>query len=69
MGVKVRFRKGAWWVTVNYIRMRNAKRVGSEAAAELVAAYPALAGLRQSTLEGYRRMLKLHAYLGMGGTT
>jgi len=38
MGVKVRFRKGAWWVIVDHNRLRKAKRIGSKAAAELVAA-------------------------------
>ena len=38
MGVKVRFRRGAWWVIVDHNRMRKAKRIGSKAAAELIAA-------------------------------
>jgi integrase len=106
MGVKVRFRKGAWWVIVDHNRVRKAKRIGSKAAAELVAAkvqialadgrapflgreapspdqlakpvtfkeaadkwletYPALAGLRQSTIEGYKGVLRLHVYPRFG---
>lgn len=106
MGVKVRFRKGAWRVIVDHNRVRKAKRIGSKAAAELVAAkvqialaesrapflgreapspdqlakpvtfkeaadkwletYPALARLRQSTIEGYKGVLRLHVYPRFG---
>jgi len=106
MGVKVRFRQGVWWVLVDHNRLRKAKRIGSKAAAELVAAkvqialaegrapfpapeapspdqlakpisfkeaadqwlatYPALAGLRQSTIEGYEGVLRLHVYPRFG---
>ena len=106
MGVKVRYRKGAWWVVVHHNRSRKVKRVGSRAAAELVAAkvqvalaegrvafpeadavsadppskplsfqeaaerwlaaYPALAGLRESTIENYRRVLRIHVYPRVG---
>ena len=107
MGVKVRFRQGVWWVIVDHNRLRKAKRIGSKAAAELVAAkvqialaegrapfpapeapspeqlakpitfkeatdkwletYPALAGPRQSTIEGYEGVLRLHVYPRFGG--
>ena len=106
MGVKVRFRKGVWWVIVDHNRVRKAKRIGSKAAAELVAAkvqialaegrapfpapeapspdqlakpitfkeatdkwlatYSALAGLRQSTIEGYKGVLRLQVYPRLG---
>ena len=106
MGVKVRYRRGAWWVIVDHKRARKAKRIGSKAAAELVAAkvqvalaegrvafpepespsaegpskpiyfqeaaerwlatYPALASLRQSTIENYRRVLRIHVFPRFG---
>ena len=37
MGVRVRLRKGAWWVFVTYHGLRKAKRVGDRRAAEEVA--------------------------------
>src|SRR5689334_24788747 len=106
MGVKVRFRQGVWWVIVDHNRVRKAKRIGSKAASELVAAkvqialaegrapfpapeapspgqlanpitfkeatdkrlvtYSALAGLRQSTIEGYKSVLRLQVYPRLG---
>jgi integrase len=37
LGVKIKRRRGAWWVFIHYRRQRKAKRVGSKKAAELVA--------------------------------
>jgi hypothetical protein len=37
VGVKIKKRRGAWWVFIHYRRQRKAKRVGSKKAAELVA--------------------------------
>jgi integrase len=37
MGVKVKFRKGAWWVFVHHHGRRKAKRIGDKETAQRVA--------------------------------
>ena len=47
MGVKVRFRKGAWWVFVDHMGHRRAKRIGDRETADKVAR-----GIREKIARG-----------------
>ena len=49
MAVKVRQRKGAWWLFIDYHGKRKAKCVGDKRAAKQVAAGPASEGNGKSS--------------------